>query len=334
MVKCMVKVAINGFGRIGRLFLRSALEKGMDVVAVNDLADTELLVHLFKFDSVHGIFKGNAAAKGSKISIDGKEIASFSEREPEKLPWKDLGVDVVIESTGVFRDRKGAEKHIKAGAERVILSAPPKSDDIKQVVLGVNEKTLSAGDTIVSNASCTTNCLAPMAKVLNDSYGIKRGFMTTVHAYTADQRIVDAPHKDWRRARAAAVNIVPTTTGAAVAVTKVIPALAGKLDGMALRVPVPDGSITDFVAELAKDTDSGEVNAAFRKAADSGLKGILEFSQGELVSADIVGNRHSCIFDSKKTMCSGNLVKLLGWYDNEAGYSARLVDLVELISKM
>ncbi len=330
----MARVAINGFGRIGRLFLRAAIEKGLDVVAVNDLADTEMLVHLFKFDSVHGKAPFEITAQQDKILIDGKEIVTFKEREPEKLPWKELGIDVVIESTGVFRKKEDVERHLKAGAERVILSAPPKSDGIKQIVLGVNENTLTAEDRIISNASCTTNCLAPMVKVLNDSFEIKRGFMSTVHAYTADQRIVDAPHKDWRRARAASINIVPTTTGAAKAVTKVIPALEGKLDGIALRVPVPDGSITDLVAEITKNTSVEEVNAAFKEAANSNLKGILEYSDDELVSTDIIGNAHSCVFDSRKTMTSGNLVKVLGWYDNEFGYSCRLADLVELISKL
>jgi len=329
----MVSVAINGFGRIGRLFLRAALHKGLEVAAINDLADSGTLAHLFKFDSVHGKFREEVRSEGNKIIVKGKEIKVLQEREPENLPWKDLGVDVVLESTGVFRKKEDAEKHIKAGAKRVVLSAPPKSEGIKQVVLGVNESILSEEDKIVSNASCTTNCLAPMAKVLNDSFGIARGFITTVHAYTADQRLVDAPHKDLRRARAAALNIVPTTTGAAKAVTKVIPALEGRLDGIALRVPVPNGSITDLVAELEKGADVQEVNAEFRKAASGKLKGILEFSEEELVSTDIVGNEHSCIFDSKKTMCSGNLVKVLGWYDNEYGYSCRLVDLVKLISK-
>jgi len=330
----LVKIAINGFGRIGRLFLRHAFaEKGIDVVALNDLGNANTMAHLLKFDSVYGKFNAEIEASDSELKVGGKAVKVFSERDPEKLPWKDLGIDIVLESTGVFRDKAGAEKHIKAGAKRVVLSAPPKSEDIKQVVLGVNEGILTGEDLIVSNASCTTNSLAPIAKILNDEFGIEKGFITTIHAYTGDQSLVDGPHKDLRRARAAAVNIIPTTTGAAKATTKVIPELAGKLDGIAVRVPVPCGSVTDFVVYLEKEAGVGEVNAKVKEHANGNMKGIVEYSEDELVSSDIIANPHSSIFDSKKTMASGNLLKVLCWYDNEYGYSARLVDLMKLLGK-
>ncbi len=328
-----LKVAINGFGRIGRLFLRHAVkDDSLEVVALNDLGDAHTMAHLLVHDSVFGRFDGKVSVGDNEIIVNGKPIKVFSERNPENLPWGKLGVEVVLESTGVFRKKEDAEKHLKAGAKRVVLSAPPKSEGIKQIVLGVNEDIFDPEqDLIVSNASCTTNSLAPIAKVLQDEFGIEKGFITTVHSYTGDQRLVDAPHKDLRRARAAAVNIIPTTTGAAKAVTKVIPELEGKLDGMALRVPVPCGSVTDLVAWLGRSVSVEEVNAKVKEYAEGKMKGILEYSEEELVSSDIVGNPHSSIFDSRKTMASGNLVKVLCWYDNEFGYSLRLVDLMKFI---
>ncbi|MCH2199652.1 MAG: type I glyceraldehyde-3-phosphate dehydrogenase [Flavobacteriales bacterium] len=324
----MKKVAINGFGRIGRLSLRRLLNKqGVDIVAVNDLTNVDVLAHLFKWDSIHGKFEGEISVDGNDLIINGDHIKVYSERNPENLPWAELGVDVVIESTGVFRDREGAGKHLTAGAKRVVISAPAKGD-ITTVVLGVNEEVLSPEDNIVSNASCTTNCLAPMVKVLNDTFGIEKGYITTIHAYTADQSIQDAPHSDLRRARAAALSMIPTSTGAASAVGKVLPEMKGKLDGRAVRVPTPDGSITDFTVILKKDVTVEEVNAAMKNAADGPLKGVLEYTTEELVSVDIVGNTHSCIFDSSLTSANGNLVKVFGWYDNEAGYASRVSDLV------
>ncbi len=327
-----MKIAINGFGRIGRLFLRHAVqEKEIEIAAINDLGDAGTMAHLFSRDSVFGAFPGKASAGAGSLNVNGKEIKFLSEKDPENLPWKDMGIDVVLESTGVFRNRDGAEKHLKAGANRVVLSAPPKSDDIKQVVLGVNEGSITEEDKIISNASCTTNSLAPVAMVLNDEFGIEKGFISTIHAYTGDQRLVDAPHKDLRRARAAAVNIIPTTTGAAKATTKVIPSLEGRLDGIAVRVPVPCGSVTDLVCWLEKGASAEEVNAKVKEHANGPLKGIIEYSEEELVSSDIIANPHSSIFDSKKTMASGKLVKVLCWYDNEFGYSKRLVDLMKLL---
>ena len=330
-----MKVAINGFGRIGRLFFKASLNNNnVEVVAINDLADINALAYLLKYDSVYGKFNKEVRVEGNSIFVDSHEVKCFREAEPEKLPWKDLDIDIVLESTGVFRRKEQAERHLIAGAKKVVLSAPPKGEGVKQIVMGVNEETYDGNsDNIISNASCTTNCLAPMVKVLNEKFGIERGFITTIHAYTANQRLVDAPHKDYRRGRAAAVNIVPTTTGAAKAVTEVIPELKGLLDGIAVRVPVPDGSLTDFVAVVRRDTSEEEVNEAFKSYANNELKGILEYSEEELVSTDIIGNRHSCIFDSKKTMVKGNLVKVLGWYDNEFGYSNRLVDLMDYIWK-
>ena len=325
-----IKLGINGFGRIGRLVMRSILarEAGtFDVVGINDLTNASTLGHLFKYDSVHGRYNGSVSVDGDTLNIDGDKIKIFSERDPENLPWGDLGCDIVIESTGVFRTKEAASKHIKAGAKKVIISAPAKGDVDATVVLGVNDSILTGKEEVLSNASCTTNCLAPMVKVLDDNFGVVRGFMTTVHGYTADQRIQDAPHSDLRRARAAAVNIVPTTTGAAKAVGLVLPHLSGKLDGFALRVPVPDGSITDLTAELSKDASVDEIKDAFRKAAGSELNGILEYTDEMLVSTDIIGNPHSCIFDAPSTMSQGNLVKIVGFYDNEWGYSNRAVDL-------
>ena len=327
-----IKVAINGFGRIGRLTFKSLLEKdNIDIVAINDLTDNLTLAHLLKYDSVHGRFNGSITADDEGFTVNGDKIKVLAERDPANLPWAELGVDVVLESTGIFRDTEGAGKHLTAGANKVVISAPAKGD-IKTVVLGVNDEVLSPDDQILSNASCTTNCLAPMAKVLDDNFGLTKGFITTTHAYTADQRLQDAPHSDLRRARAAAVSIVPTSTGAAKAVGLVLPHLQGKLDGIAMRVPIPDGSVTDLVAVLSQDVTADQVNDAMKAAADGPLKGILEYTADPIVSIDIVGNPHSCIFDSKLTSAMGNLVKVVGWYDNEAGYSNRAADLITKIS--
>jgi glyceraldehyde 3-phosphate dehydrogenase len=328
-----VKVGINGFGRIGRLVLRSILEHQSDkieVVGINDLTDAHTLAHLFKYDSVHGTFDGEVAADGDNLVVNGTKIGITAERDPANLKWGEGGAEVIIESTGIFRDDKGASKHLEAGAKKVIISAPGKGD-VQTIVLGVNDDEIDKNRTIFSNASCTTNCLAPMAKVLDESFGLKQGFMTTIHAYTGDQQIVDGPHKDLRRARTAAANIVPTTTGAAAAVGLVLPHLDGKLDGGAVRVPVPDGSLTDFTAVLNEEVTEADVLKAFKDAAEGDMKGILEYSEEELVSSDIIGNPHSCIFDSKMTKVDGNVVKVIGWYDNEAGYSARTAELVNMI---
>lgn len=328
-----VKVGINGFGRIGRLVMRSVLKYQSDeieVVGINDLTDAKTLAHLFKYDTVHGTFDGEVSTDGDNLVINGTKIGITSERDPANLKWGERGAEVIIESTGIFRDDKGASKHIEAGAKKVIISAPG-SGDIQTIVLGVNDDEIDKSNTIFSNASCTTNCLAPMVKVLDDAFGVKQGFMTTIHAYTGDQAIVDGPHKDLRRARAAAANIVPTTTGAAAAVGLVLPHLDGKLDGGAVRVPVPDGSLTDFTVVLNKEVSESDVLAAFKKAAEGDMKGVLEYSEQELVSSDIIGNPHSCIFDSKMTKVDGNVVKVIGWYDNEAGYSARTAELVTKI---
>ena len=326
-----IKVGINGFGRIGRLVFRRCLELGgFDFVGINDLTDAATLGHLLKYDSVHGKFKGDVKVEGNNLIVNGDKMTITAEKDPSKLNWK--GVDVVIESTGVFRDKESCMKHITAGAKKVILTVPPKGDIDAMVVMGVNENVLKGSEQVISNASCTTNCLAPMVKVLHDAFGVEKGFMTTVHSYTNDQRLLDLPHKDLRRARAAAVSIIPTTTGAAKAVGKVIPELKGMLDGFALRVPTPDGSITDLVATLKKEATVEEINAAFKKAAESSLKGILEYTEDPIVSADIVGNPHSNIFDALSTMANGNLVKVVGWYDNEFGYSCRVVDLMQKVS--
>jgi glyceraldehyde 3-phosphate dehydrogenase len=329
-----IKVAINGFGRIGRLTFRALLERGNDfeVVGLNDLTDAKTLAHLFKYDSIHGPYRGDVGVDGDSIVVDGKNYRVSAERDPKNLPWKDLGVDVVIESTGRFTKGEDAAAHLEAGAKKVIISAPASGAIDATVVLGVNEDVLTGDEKIVSNASCTTNCLAPMVKVLDEAFGIKRGYMTTIHAYTSDQNIQDGPHKDLRRARAAAMSIVPTTTGAARAVGLVLPHLKGKLDGFALRVPTPDGSVTDLTAELDRDVTVEEVNAAFKKAAGS-LKGILRYSDEPIVSIDIVGDPNSCIFDAPLTMATGNLVKVIGWYDNEWGYSNRTVDIITHLFK-
>lgn len=323
------KIAINGFGRIGRLSFRALLAKpNVEVVAINDLTDVATLAHLLKYDSVQGAFQGEVSVEGENLRVNGSLIRVFGNRNPEELPWGELNIDVVVESTGVFTDRPGASKHIKAGAKRVVISAPAKGD-IKTVVLGVNDHELTPEDDIVSNASCTTNCLAPMAKVLDDTFGIEKGYITTIHAYTADQRIQDAPHRDLRRARAAALSMIPTTTGAAAAVGLVLPQLKGKLDGMAMRVPTPTGSITDLTAVLNKEATAEEINAAMKAAADGPMKGILQYVTDPIVSIDIVGNTHSCIFDSDLTSANGKLVKVMAWYDNEAGYATRVADLLE-----
>ncbi len=329
-----LKVGINGFGRIGRLVFRRSMQLGgVEFVGINDLTDAKTLAHLLKYDSVHGKYPGEVYAEGDYIVVDGQKIKVTAEKDPANLKWGELGVDVVIESTGVFRTRELCMKHIEAGAKKVILTVPPKGEVDATVVLGVNDHILTGNEKIVSNASCTTNCLAPMVKVLNDNFGIEKGLMVTVHSYTNDQRLLDLPHKDLRRARAAATSIIPTTTGAAIAVGKVIPELNGKLDGYSLRVPTPDGSITDLTATLKREVTVEEVNQAFKKASENELKGILEYSDEPLVSVDIVGNPHSNIFDSLSTMVQGNMVKVVGWYDNEWGYSCRVVDLMKKISE-
>lgn len=325
-----IKLGINGFGRIGRLVMRAALARKagtFDIVGINDITDANTLAYLFKYDSVHGIYPGEVKVDGNDLVIDGERFTVFSERNPEDIPWGKLNCDLVIESTGIFRTQEAASRHITAGAKKVIISAPAKGDVDATVVLGVNDSILTGKEKVISNASCTTNCLAPMVKVLDEAYGVNRGFMTTVHGYTSDQRLQDAPHSDLRRARAAAINIVPTSTGAAKAVGLVLPHLKGKLDGFALRVPIPNGSITDFVVEVGKDTTPDEVNKLFSKAAAGSMKGILQFNTDPIVSSDIVGNAHSCIFDAPSTMVSGNMVKVVGFYDNEWGYSNRAVDI-------
>ena len=325
-----INVGINGFGRIGRLVFKRMMEiGGFNVIAINDLMDTKTLSHLLKYDSIHGKYPGEVEALESSIKVNGKEIKILSEKDPSKLGWGDMNVDIVIESTGVFRDREKLGMHLAAGAKKVILTAPPKDDLDAMIVLGVNDSDLKPEHKIISNASCTTNCLAPMVKVLDDNFGIIKGFMTTIHSYTNDQVMLDQPHKDLRRARAGAINIIPTTTGAAKAVGVVLPHLKGKLDGFSLRVPTADGSITDFVCELNKETTKEEVNEYMKKASETSMTGILEYTEDPIVSTDIIGNPYSCIFDSLSTMCIGNLVKVIGWYDNEWGYSCRVVDIMK-----
>ncbi|MEZ4777585.1 MAG: type I glyceraldehyde-3-phosphate dehydrogenase [Bacteroidia bacterium] len=325
-----IKVGINGFGRIGRLVFRVlASNPNVEIVKINDLTDNATLAALLKYDSVHGKFNGTVDGYDDEsITVNGKKIIASAERNPEALGWGDLGVDIVVESTGVFTSRDKAGLHLKAGAKKVVISAPAKGAVDATVVIGVNDDVITSDMQVLSNASCTTNCLAPMAKVLQDNFGIESGFMTTIHAYTADQNLQDAPHRDLRRARAAAVNIVPTTTGAATAVGLVLPALKGKLDGIATRVPVADGSMTDLTVVLSRNVTAEEINAAMKAAAAGPLKGILEYSEDELVSTDILGNSHSCIFDSKLTSTMGNIAKVIGWYDNEWGYSCRVADLI------
>jgi len=330
-----VKIGINGFGRIGRNVLRETLKNDeVEVVAVNDLTDADMLAHLLKYDSVHGKLEQDISVSGSNIIIDGQEIKVFSERDPADLPWGDVGAEVVIESTGIFTKRADAQKHIDGGAKKVIISAPSKDDDL-MLVLGVNEDKYEADNHhVVSNASCTTNCLAPLAKVLHDNFGINYGLMTTIHSYTNDQNILDSPHKDYRRARAAAENMIPTSTGAAAAVGRVMPELDGKLNGMAVRVPTPNGSVVDLVAELDQKVTVEEVNKAFKEAAEGNMKNILEYSEDPLVSTDIVGNVHSSIIDGLSTMTmADNMVKVISWYDNEMAYSARCVDMAAFMKK-
>ena len=325
------RIAINGFGRIGRLSFRVLQERNdVEVVGINDLTDVKTLAHLLKFDSVHGKFSGEVEIVNGDLKVNGRLVKVTAEKNPSNLPWGVLRVDTVIESTGVFRTKEKASAHIDAGAKKVVISAPA-SGDIKTIVLGVNDYVIEDSDVLLSAASCTTNCLAPMVKVLDDSFGIERGFITTVHSYTSDQRLQDSPHSDLRRSRAAAVNMIPTSTGAAEAVGLVLPQLAGKLDGVAVRVPTPTGSITDLTAVLKQDVTIEQVNDAMRAASLGAMKGILCYSEDPLVSSDIVGDSHSCIYDSDLTRASKNVVKLFGWYDNEAGYSNRVVDLVSRI---
>ncbi|MGI6436998.1 MAG: type I glyceraldehyde-3-phosphate dehydrogenase [Sphaerochaeta sp.] len=334
-----MKIAINGFGRIGRnVFKIAFVDKDIEIVGINDLTDPKTLAHLLKYDSNYGVYDKSVAVDGDAIVVDGKKIPVFAERSPANLPWKDLGVDVVIESTGVFTvaesPKGGYKDHIKAGAKKVVLTVPAKDKIDQTIVLGVNDDQLDLSHEAFSNASCTTNCLAPIAKVLNDNFGIVKGLMTTVHAYTNDQVMLDQPHKDLRRARAGAVSIIPTTTGAARAVSEVIPSLKGKLNGMAMRVPVPTGSVVDLVVELEKDASVEEINAAMKAASEGSMKGVLEYTEDPIVSRDIVGNHHSSIFDAQLTMKMGDkLVKVLSWYDNEMGYSHRVVDLVKKLVK-
>ncbi|TAE47439.1 MAG: type I glyceraldehyde-3-phosphate dehydrogenase [Bacteroidetes bacterium] len=324
-----IKVGINGFGRIGRLVFRALVNNpAVEIIKINDLTDNATLAHLLKYDSVHGKFNGTVSSDNESLTVNGKRIIASAERNPDALGWGELGVDVVVESTGIFTDRAKAGLHLAAGAKKVIISAPAKGSVDATIVIGVNDHIITPAMQIVSNASCTTNCLAPMVKVLHETFGVVKGYMTTIHAYTADQSLQDAPHRDLRRARAAAVNIVPTTTGAASAVGEVLPDLKGKLDGNAIRVPVPDGSVTDFTALLTRETTVAEINAAFKAAAEGALKGILEYSDEPLVSSDIVRNPHSCIFDSDLTSANGSLVKVVGWYDNEWGYSNRVAELI------
>ncbi len=325
-----IRVGINGFGRIGRLVFRIAMKRSdVEIVAVNDITDAATLAHLLKYDSVHGIYDGKIEVKGDSFVVDGKEIKVMAERDPSKLPWKDMNVDIAVESTGVFRTRDKVAMHLDAGAKKVLLSVPAKDEIDATIVLGVNDDDLKPEHKIVSNASCTTNCFAPIVKVLHDTFGVEKGLMTTIHSYTNDQRILDLPHKDLRRARSAALSMIPTTTGAAKAVGKVIPDLDGKLNGMAVRVPTPDGSLVDFVAELKKDATVDDINKAMKSYADGQMKGILEYCTDPVVSTDIVGNPHSSIYDSLATMMMGSrMVKIVSWYDNEWGYSSRMVDLL------
>ena len=330
-----LRVGINGFGRIGRNFFRAALERGADfeIVAANDLGDAKTMAHLLEYDSVLGRFEGGVEATDGRIHAAGKDLRLLSERDPANLPWRELGVDVAVESTGFFTKREGAQKHLDAGASKVVISAPATNPDVT-IVLGVNDDAYDPdAHAIVSNASCTTNCVAPLAKVLHDAFTIERGFMTTVHAYTNDQRILDLPHEDLRRARAAAINVIPTSTGAARAIGLVLPELKGKVDGMAMRAPVPTGSVVDLVVQVGREVGVDEVNEAYRAAASGALQGILEYSEDPLVSSDVQRSPSSCIFDSELTMTNGSLVKVFGWYDNEWGYSCRLVDLVARIGE-
>ena len=329
----MVRVAINGFGRIGRMIFGAGFgSQDIEFVAINDLTTPENLAYLLKYDSVHRIFPHEVASKNDALVVGGKEIKVLSEKDPAKLPWKDLGIDVVLECTGFFRKKEQVGLHLQAGARKAILSAPPKGDGIKTIVMGVNEETITPDDHIISNASCTTNSLAPIVKALHNEIGIEQGFMTTVHSYTADQKLVDAPHPDFRRGRSAAVSIIPTSTGAAVAVTKVIPELAEKLNGLAFRVPTPEGSVTDFVAVMKRETSKEEILQILENYSKDKLKGILQICYDPIVSSDVIGNTHSSILDVQATMVQGKMVKAIAWYDNEVGYSNRMIDLVKLLA--
>jgi glyceraldehyde 3-phosphate dehydrogenase len=329
-----IRLAINGFGRIGRITFRKLLSySNIDIVAINDLSDPKTLAHLLKYDSVHGRFPGNVEYNDKAIVVNGKESQVFSEPNPEKLPWERLQIDMVLESTGVFKDKKSAFAHIKSGAKKVIISAPAEGDGVKFIVLGINENILNHNDIIISNASCTTNCVAPLIQILDENWGIEKGFITTVHSYTGDQNLIDAPHKDFRRARAAAYSIVPTTTGAAKAATHIFPHLSHNLGGCGIRVPVPNGSLTDFTCTLSNPTTVDEINQAFKSAAQGQFKNILEYTEDPIVSIDIIGNTHSAVFDAGLTAVLGEknkLVKVVAWYDNEMGYSARLTELIQL----
>lgn len=330
----MVKIAINGFGRIGRLSFRHLIENDdIEVVAINDLTDVKTLAHLLKYDSVHGTLKHEVEVGGKSLTVNKKTLKVFAEKNPSDLPWKSLDVDLVLECTGFFRTEEQMQLHIKAGAKKVLLSAPGKGN-IKTVVLGVNDHLLKSEDQLISNASCTTNCLAPMAKVIHENFGIVKGYMTTIHSYTGNQNLLDAPHKDLRRARAAAVNIIPTSTGAAKAVSLVLPELEGKLDGMAMRVPTPTGSVTDLCLELEQEVTAEQINNAIEKVASGTMKGILKYSKLPLVSSDIVGDPHSCIFDSDLSRANGKMVKVVAWYDNESGYAARLADMALKVANL
>jgi len=326
-----MKIAINGFGRIGRIFLRTALQRNFDVVAINDLTTPATLAHLFKYDSVHGPYPGDVSVDGQYLMIDGKRINIISNSQPETLPWKDLNIDLVIESTGKFANRAAAEKHLQAGARQVLVSAPVADKDVPMVVMGVNDDAVDFSSAILSNASCTTNNVAPMVKILDDFWGIEDGYITTVHSMTGDQNLHDSPHNDLRRARAASSSIIPTTTGAAKAITHIFPHLEGKLGGAGIRVPVLNGSLTDFTCILKKKTTIEEINAAFKAAANERFNKILQYTEDPIVSVDIINNPHSCVFDAQLTSIVGDLVKVVGWYDNESGYSNRLADVVEKI---
>ena len=331
----MKNIAINGFGRIGRLVFRGFLnDNDYKVAVINDLMDTKTLAYLLKHDSVHGMLKNDIKAEENAIIVDGKKIMVCNERNPEDLPWKEMSIDVVVESTGIFRTKEGATKHLTAGAKKVIISAPAKGDVDATIVLGVNEELLKAEHKIISNASCTTNCLAPIMKVITDNFTVESALMTTIHSYTMDQKLLDYPHSDLRRARAAAINIIPTTTGAATATAKVIPILKGKIDGMAVRVPTPTGSLVDVSILVDRNSTKNEINKLIKEASETRMKGYLEYMEGPIVSTDIVGNPASSIFDADVTMVNGKLIKVLSWYDNEAGYASRVVDLVKYISEL
>lgn len=330
----MIRVAINGFGRIGRITMRALLKReGVEVVCINDLTDTATLAHLFKYDSVHRAFEGEVKAEPDAIIFNGRRVKVTSERDPLKLPWKELQVDVVLECTGHFRSRKDCNLHLAAGARKVIISAPAKDSDVPSVVVGVNDHAVNLSDSVISNASCTTNCAAPLIKVLEDAYHVESAFVSTVHSYTGDQRLHDSPHSDLRRARAAAQSIIPTSTGAAKALGRIFPHLTDSLGGAGIRVPVINGSLTDITCIVRKETDAADINARFREAASGPMKGILQYTEDPIVSVDVIGNPHSCIFDAELTSVIGKMVKVVGWYDNENGYSNRLADLTVLLGQ-